>query len=182
MLAQQGDGDGGRRSEPARAPTPRDIAALADLGIGVWRWLSTRASRWRPMCRFTSAIRRVLGNAARNENTNGLLRQYLPKKADSVQLHVNRTWTKSRCASISAHARPWALKLRRVDYRPVLHRPLETTPSYRELALAICGRPDFSFTSIAATKSLEPNPHRETVLIACVKGTSSGCTRPEASM
>src|ERR1700730_1889548 len=41
---------------------------------------------------------------------------------------VNWTWTKSRCASISAHARRWALKLRRVDYRPVLHRPLETTP------------------------------------------------------
>src|ERR1700730_14601105 len=43
---------------------------------------------------------------------------------------VNWTWTKSRCASISAHARRWALKLRRVDYRPVLHRPLETTPFF----------------------------------------------------
>jgi hypothetical protein len=41
---------------------------------------------------------------------------------------VNRTSTKSRCASINAHARRWALKLRRVNYRPVLHRPLETTP------------------------------------------------------
>jgi len=49
---------------------------------------------------------------------------------------VNRTWTKSRCAPISAHARRWALKLRRVDYRPVLHRPLETTGlnrTWREL-------------------------------------------------
>ena len=30
---------------------------------------------------------------------------------------------------------------------------------------------------IAATSSLAPDPHRETVWIACVKGTSKGCTR-----
>ena len=30
---------------------------------------------------------------------------------------------------------------------------------------------------IAATSSFEPDPHREIDLIACVKGTSKGCTR-----
>jgi transposase, IS30 family len=45
-------------------------------------WPSTKASRWRRMYRFTSAICKVPGSAASNENTNGLLRQYLPKKAD----------------------------------------------------------------------------------------------------
>jgi hypothetical protein len=30
---------------------------------------------------------------------------------------------------------------------------------------------------MAATSSLEPDPHRATVLAACAKGTSSGCTR-----
>ena len=39
-----------------------------------------------------------------------------------------------------------------------------------------------AFTSIAATRSLEPDPHREMALIACVKGIFSGCTRSEASM
>src|SRR5215469_452316 len=34
-----------------------------------------------------------------------------------------------------------------------------------------------SFPSIAATRSLEPDPHRETTLTACMKGMFSGCTR-----
>src|SRR3984893_4136243 len=33
--------------------------------------------------------------------------------------------TKSRCASINARDRPWALKPRRVNCKPVLHRPVE---------------------------------------------------------
>jgi hypothetical protein len=36
--------------------------------------------------------------------------------------------------------------------------------------------------SIAATRSLAPDPHRETVLRASVKGTSKGCTRFRSRM
>jgi hypothetical protein len=35
---------------------------------------------------------------------------------------------------------------------------------------------------IAATSSFEPKPQRESDLIACVKGTSTGCTRSGVSM
>jgi hypothetical protein len=34
----------------------------------------------------------------------------------------------SLCASINARERPWALKLRRVNFKPVLHRPVEPAP------------------------------------------------------
>jgi len=60
-----------------------------------------------------------------NENTNGLLRQYFPRKTDlsgysqadldKVALRLNRR-----------PGKPWALKPRRVNSKPVLHRPVET--------------------------------------------------------
>ena len=36
-------------------------------------------------CRFTSVTRRAPGCAAPNENTNGLLRDYFPKRTDLFQ-------------------------------------------------------------------------------------------------
>jgi len=64
-----------------------------------------------------------------NENTNGLLQQYLPKKltylATSRPISTNRP-----CASINNQGTLWALKLRPVNSKPVLRRPLETAPFY----------------------------------------------------
>jgi hypothetical protein len=71
-------------------------------------------------------IRRVLGNAAATKTPMGSYDSTC-RRRPTCPATVNWTWTKSRCASISAHARRWALKLRRVDYSPVLHRPLEDT-------------------------------------------------------
>jgi len=62
-----------------------------------------------------------------NENTNGLLRQYLPKKVnfsgysqsdlDQIALRLSQRPRKTLGFETSG-----------VNYRPVLHRPLETTP------------------------------------------------------
>ena len=62
-----------------------------------------------------------------NENTNGLLRQYLPKNGRPVRAFRSRNWTKSLCVSINAHDKLWDFKLRRINCKPVLRRPLETT-------------------------------------------------------
>jgi len=45
------------------------------------------------------------------------------------------------------------------------------------MSLRVLRLADFFFPSMAATRSLEPDPHWETTLIARVKGTSSGCIR-----
>ncbi len=61
-----------------------------------------------------------------NENTNGLLRRLCRRRRICAATH-SRTWMRSLCASINGHEKHWDLKLRRIDCKPVLHRPLETT-------------------------------------------------------
>ncbi len=61
-----------------------------------------------------------------NENTNGLLRQYLPKKADLSKF----TQSDLDAIALRLNQRPeklWDFTLQRINSKPVLHRPLETT-------------------------------------------------------
>jgi hypothetical protein len=64
-------------------------------------------------------------NQGTNENTNGLLRQYFPKRTDWSG-YSQADLDKVALRLINAHEKPWALKLLRVNSKPVLHRPVET--------------------------------------------------------
>ena len=50
-------------------------------------------------------------------------------------------------------------------------------PSPQTSTLTVINNHAAFLTSIAATRSLQPDPHWDTILTACVKGTFSGCTR-----
>ena len=87
---------------------------------------STKASRWLRMYRFTSAIRRVPGSAARTKTPTGYCGNTCRRTPTCLRFR-NQNSTQSLCVSIPDHDKPWDFELRRINCRPVLHRPLETT-------------------------------------------------------
>jgi hypothetical protein len=110
--------------------------------IGGKRWLSTRAWRNGSPSRSFLPIRTAPGNVGTNENTNGLLRQYLPKGTDlsgytqrELNAIAHRLNTRPRkCLDVAtplevyAHLRPHA----------PLHLELETAPCHMPFIDARC--------------------------------------------
>src|ERR1700722_3122096 len=78
------------------------------------------------MCRFTSAIRKARGSAARTKTPTGYCGTTCRRKRICPAIR-SQTWMRSLYASINGHERRWAFKLRRINFKPVLHRSLETT-------------------------------------------------------
>ena len=84
------------------------------------------SSPWRPICRFTSAIRRVLGSAARTKTPTGYCGNTCRRTPTCLRFR-NQNSTQSLCVLIPDHDKPWDFELRRINSKQVLHRPLETT-------------------------------------------------------
>src|SRR4029453_17970167 len=107
-------------------------------GTADWKWHSTKVSRWPPMSRFTSAIRKVHGSAAQTKTRTGCYGN-TRRRRRTFPPSPTRTRTKSLCDSINAHARPWDFKPRRIDCKPVLRRSLETTGVIGSYVRAVVG-------------------------------------------
>ena len=68
-----------------------------------------------------------------DENTNGLLRR-ISRKARTSRPTRRLIWMASRNASTHAPGRPWAMPPPLIDWRPLLHRPVERTPAFLSIS------------------------------------------------
>jgi hypothetical protein len=73
-----------------------------------------------------------------NENTNGLLRQYLPKNAD-LSGYVQSDLDEIALRLNHVHGKPWSFKLQRVDAKPVFASTLEITGKLERPCIAVAG-------------------------------------------
>ena len=123
---------------------PATLAALADLGSRAGDGPAQKLHDGHGCAGLL--LRSAESLAARLERKHQRATTAIPaQEGRPVQLSRSRNWTRSLCVSINAHEKPWDFKLRRINCKPVLHRPLETTrlignwlfgglPSSRELS------------------------------------------------
>ena len=91
-----------------------------------WRWPNTKPSRWRRICRFTSAIRRVPGAWLKRKHKRPAAA--IPaKERRPVQVFAIGA-ERDRSAPQYPATTNLGIRLRRINCRPVLRRSLETTP------------------------------------------------------
>jgi IS30 family transposase len=100
---------------------------------------NTKPSRWRRISKFTSAIRRVPGSVAQTKTPTAYCGNTC-QRTPTCPGSRNRSWTRSLCDSVPGHDKPWNFELRRINCRPVLLRPLETTPAYQAQSDLLTGR------------------------------------------
>ena len=112
-----------------RGPTPGGVASLADLGP----WTGDGPTQnLRDGDGYAGLLLRSAESLAAGleQNTNGLLRQYLPKNADLSRFSQSELDE----IALRLNTRPrqtFGYELQRINCRPVLRRPLETTPFLR---------------------------------------------------
>ena len=101
-------------------------AALVDVGSRTRNGPTQQLRLCRQVKSVLLAIGGTLGSAAATKIQKG--RCDSTSRSERICLPIRKhNSTKSRSVSTNVHGRPWVLRARRVDFEPVLHRPLETT-------------------------------------------------------
>ena len=109
--------------------TPGDAAALADLGS---RAGDGAAQKLHDGDGCTGLLLRSAKSLAARLERKHQRAAYgnTCRRMPICRASRNRTWTRSLCVSIPGRDKPWDFKLRRINFKPVLRRPLETTPFF----------------------------------------------------
>src|SRR4029077_9656731 len=105
------------------------------------------------MSRCTSAIRKVPGSAARTKTPTGSCGNTCQRRRICPGSH-NRISMRSLCASTPDQDKPWDFEPRQINCRPVLHRPLETTPFLGTCPRKLCQKTDETKDNLFIRKGL----------------------------